>query len=276
MHIPGDMGFVAEGPGGLRVLDLADPAAPQTLGTLDTPGTAGAVAGGDGVAYVADLNFGLQVIDVSDPSNPESIGSVWTSGWPRELTLAENTLFLGTEYGNGGLIEILDASTPESPAPIGFVDLEDELATEILLRHDLAHVTCRSFDGTGGSYRIFDVGDPAAPVQVSRFPLTGPGAGLEVQDDHAYLADSVGRMVVLNVADPVNPIFMGQLIISGPSDFSRLGLHGLPVASRRTSSVSAAVRGARPRPRLRLPRHGPAPGGRSGVVLFLRVLPRRL
>ena len=73
----GTLAYVADGPSGLRVIDVADPALPVEIGFLVTPdGFAGAlgVSVVGTLAYVADNGSGLRVIDVADPALPVEIG----------------------------------------------------------------------------------------------------------------------------------------------------------------------------------------------------------
>src|SRR4051812_37993631 len=60
--------FVADGPAGLTVINVSNPANPQTVGGYDTSGTAYGVAVSGNYAYVADYVSGLEVIDVSNPA----------------------------------------------------------------------------------------------------------------------------------------------------------------------------------------------------------------
>jgi hypothetical protein len=53
---------VAPGEGGVRVLDVSDPAAPREIGIYQTPGVAMDVAIGDGYAYIADGPAGVLAI----------------------------------------------------------------------------------------------------------------------------------------------------------------------------------------------------------------------
>lgn len=67
--------YVANYGTGLRIIDLADPDAPQTVGTVTTPGSAIGVTLVGTLAYVcASTEF--VVCDVSDPAAPLVIGSV--------------------------------------------------------------------------------------------------------------------------------------------------------------------------------------------------------
>jgi hypothetical protein len=219
--VQGDIGYVAEWAGGLRILDLTVPSSPVTLATIDTPGWASGIVVDDNTAYVADLNFGVQVIDVSDPAAPALVGTIPTGGFARELTAWGDHLLVGTEYGSGGLLEILDLSAPGGPAPVGVVDLGEDIPTEILVRSGLAYMTCRSFDGESGTFRIIGLQDPTAPVEMATFPTTGSTKGLELDGTHIHVGDSSGRVLVLDVSNPTNPVQLGRVLVPGPGDLVR-------------------------------------------------------
>ena len=54
--------------GGLRVINVVDPAKPIEVGFYDTPGDARGVAVAGNYAYVADYRGGLRVINVANPA----------------------------------------------------------------------------------------------------------------------------------------------------------------------------------------------------------------
>jgi hypothetical protein len=78
--------FVANGDGGLRVMDVSAPSEPREVGVLKTAGRASGVAvvtdeawdpsaalrksSGRAYAYVAAMDAGLRVVDVSNPWDP--------------------------------------------------------------------------------------------------------------------------------------------------------------------------------------------------------------
>ena len=64
--LSGDYAFVADGYRGLRIIDIADPAAPREVGYYDTPGSGEGIAVAGDYAYVADGESGLRIIDVSE------------------------------------------------------------------------------------------------------------------------------------------------------------------------------------------------------------------
>ncbi|MEM6293095.1 MAG: DUF1573 domain-containing protein, partial [Myxococcota bacterium] len=73
--------FVANGTGGLLVVDITDPKAPKQVATLALPGSAGDVSldPKSAIAYLATKN-GLAVVDISDPAAPTLRAHVETPG----------------------------------------------------------------------------------------------------------------------------------------------------------------------------------------------------
>ncbi len=65
MALQGNLALLADGTGGLRVVDVGDPTGPVDLGAIDTPGIAADVAAVGDLAYVADGAGGLLVVEVN-------------------------------------------------------------------------------------------------------------------------------------------------------------------------------------------------------------------
>src|SRR5207253_825205 len=72
--VSGNYAYLADYSAGLRVVDVSDPANPQSVGTSATGGRPVGVAVLGHYAYLADMDFGLQVIDVSNPASPQRVG----------------------------------------------------------------------------------------------------------------------------------------------------------------------------------------------------------
>ena len=73
--VSGDYAFVADGPAGLCMVNVADPAAPTEATCLDTEGEAQGVALDGDYVYVADGVEGLRVVHVVDPVTLVEVGS---------------------------------------------------------------------------------------------------------------------------------------------------------------------------------------------------------
>jgi len=79
--------YVADGRGGLRIIDVSDPYYPESVGQLVTPGYAHGVVVKNGLAYIADSDSGLCVVDVSDPAVP-----VYVCGYDTPIRQVERIL----------------------------------------------------------------------------------------------------------------------------------------------------------------------------------------
>ncbi len=76
MASPGLVAYVVDGDGGLRIIDVTDPAHPNELGFHNTPGhTLSTVAAGS-LLYVVGGFSGLRILNVADPEQPLEIGQL--------------------------------------------------------------------------------------------------------------------------------------------------------------------------------------------------------
>ena len=89
----GDQAYVADGRGGLIIIDVTDIENPAVMSQFDTPDYANAVFVVDDRAYVADGDGGLQVIDVSVPSQPRFYGEFQTS-YANGVCVRNDTIFV--------------------------------------------------------------------------------------------------------------------------------------------------------------------------------------
>ncbi|MCB0295853.1 MAG: hypothetical protein KDG51_11580, partial [Calditrichaeota bacterium] len=71
--LAGSHAYLADGPGGLRIIDVSDPANPAETGSLNSVAVAEDVVVSGNYAYVAGT-LGLRVIDIIQPANPLEAG----------------------------------------------------------------------------------------------------------------------------------------------------------------------------------------------------------
>lgn len=77
--------------GGLRILDVSDPAAPQQISFVDTPGWVEDMAVVGDKVYLAEGGPGVvRVFDVSDPASPVEVQVYETGSWPNQVMMVEN------------------------------------------------------------------------------------------------------------------------------------------------------------------------------------------
>lgn len=245
----GDLGL------GVKIVDIADPANPEWIGTIASPPGTRAndvkVASLETASYSGDLlvhsnepcpsggDGGIRLYDVSDPYNPVHLADYYSIGspgpGPGPLAFGVHNTYLYT-LGDRAYIQVVANINP---------DLYD--------------------------FRIVDVTDPANPVEAGRWSATAsPDAppGLEPRGTsrslgiHDVWASTNGRTaylsywdagyILLDISDPTNPRFLGNstwapgdegnahaavparggnLLIATDEDFSATGLGRVTVNS---------------------------------------------
>jgi hypothetical protein len=148
--------------------------------------------------YVAGEFFGIKIIDVSDPQSPVLIDTVRVGG--RSLTISSieisGELLVANLTGSLSLYNLQNPVAPELVCD-NIPDLWGHLYT---IRDALIYVV------NPGEFGIVDVSDPGMPEIKGKIPFTTYPEHLAVIDSFAVVADRNNQLVVINVADPKNPV----------------------------------------------------------------------
>jgi len=117
IEVSGTMAFVADGPSGLLVVDLSDPAHPAVKGSYDPHATdmARGIAVALGRAYLCLGDSGIAFVDVTDPSSPRKAGG-FDPGRAVNRVAVEGS-FLYAANDDAGLL-VLDVTDPASPVQV--------------------------------------------------------------------------------------------------------------------------------------------------------------
>jgi hypothetical protein len=99
--VSGSYAYVADGPTGLRVIDVSNPQNPVEVGSYDTPTAARGVAVSGSLVYVADDTTGLRVVDASNPQSPFEAGYYDTDGFASDVTVSGSFAYVAD--GDSGL-----------------------------------------------------------------------------------------------------------------------------------------------------------------------------
>ncbi|HED40633.1 MAG TPA: hypothetical protein ENJ13_09420, partial [Chromatiales bacterium] len=124
-----DLAFVANGNGGVQVLDISNFAAPYHLGFIKPNGFARDVKIKDGFAYIAASHEGLVIADILNPAMP-IVATFDTLGVANRITIEGNTLYATDMAGEGqySQLNIIDISDPYNPVLKRTVDLYPQRA----------------------------------------------------------------------------------------------------------------------------------------------------
>ena len=100
--IDNTLAFVAQGEGGLMIIDISDPRNPAEISTVNEgmKGYANKVARKDSVLYIASGGFGVSVVNAADPENPQITATNLQLKPAKNFLVMGNFLFTGiAEYG---------------------------------------------------------------------------------------------------------------------------------------------------------------------------------
>ena len=113
MTVVDGIAYVADGPGGLQIIDVSNPSNPILISVYDTFDYASSVSVVNGIAYVAAYyNDGLQMIDVTNPANPTFIKSHPTDGSAFKVTVVGGMAYIADGVRS---MQIVDVSNPLNP-----------------------------------------------------------------------------------------------------------------------------------------------------------------
>jgi hypothetical protein len=216
VKIMGNLAYLADGAvGGLQIFDVSTPMTPVLLGSVNTPGSAEDVVVYGSLAYVADGAVGgLQIVDVANPVMPAILGGVNTPGGASGVDVW-GTVAVVAEAGLASYdMTYVDVSDPANPVTIRTVNSLFYSPVDVTVHDGLAYTA-------GFELRIIDFSDPLNLQYLSSVkayfagdPVLG-ALDVALSDRFAVVAEalslngapSLNRIPVVDVADPLNPIY---------------------------------------------------------------------
>jgi len=217
--IQGDYAYVVGGFGGIRIVDVSNPASLTDVGFYEHPGYAGDIEIWNNHLLVDPLAIdpdtsALQILDISNPVSPSLVGIIGLWGIA-DIEVVDNLVYL---LGYDGL-RVFDISTPSAPVEIGLLDPWSG-GYDIVVRGNYAYVA----DCNPG-LRILDISDPTSPFEIAVFETDHCAYQLDYWDGHIYVADSRGGTRVVDVSNPYAPSGVGYYEPRIDYSFSHSGTH---------------------------------------------------
>jgi hypothetical protein len=218
-----------DGPGSLKLLDVAHPTDFLPHAGLALPGAGEDVAYRDGHAFVAAGFQDLHVVDVLNPAAPRLVATLDVGAPVYHIAVEGDRAYLVSQRGfSSGLrswdtrLSIVDISRPARPSlvgtfPLGDLDVQDfdvqaGRAYALTGQTETPAIWGWSVAGSGapilvGAASLLFTRGPSSEVFVvnaNRFALIG---------STAYLASADGSLVALDIADLSHPVIVGQLAL---------------------------------------------------------------
>ena len=251
LAVSGNLAVLAAS-GAFYTVNISNPSSPTLLGThtddLDRPVSVD--VSGDH-AYLMEMHDDIVVLDISNPNNPSIVNRIDPdSGQYTRLHVNADRLYLGREYSsefwiyglgdpatpvelwNGSVgfgsnfdfatdgttlfsargsdgLGIIDVTMPTAPESLGGSNAES--STRLVELWDSYAVTVL------GSRRlvIFDMSDPAHPVELSRLSGVNPN-DIVVRDGYAFVVGgSASGLSIIEMTDPTAPVITATIDAPG-------------------------------------------------------------
>ncbi len=127
--VAGSTVYVADGAGGLAVIDASDPSQARVIGRAETGGTAQSVVLDGDTAFVAAGSVGLVAVDISKPDQPTVLSTMDTPGTALQVAVSNGRAYIA-DWND---IRVFDVSDPTSPSPLASERIEtDEPFSRVL------------------------------------------------------------------------------------------------------------------------------------------------
>ncbi|HEY1013531.1 MAG TPA: hypothetical protein VGE07_12550 [Herpetosiphonaceae bacterium] len=202
----------------IETLNMANPAAPQLLGSRATSYVQG-IYQTDSRLYVA--RWGLQILDLNSPANLPLIGEFYP-GDPNGITLSGNYAFVNHEHG----LRALDVSDPQRAVELDFMEHANPPVSANPAPTRMVHLG-------GSALIVIDASDPSrlSRLSVTPFPAgTGSCANFVTRAAYLYAACNSGRVLVYDMTDPRQPALAASTQMIGALRSIALLDDGLAVA----------------------------------------------
>ena len=217
IYIPGHPPEIT---GYFDVIDFSDPLFPQDIDSEeifmnsdDTEGDTPIEIHNNLLYYL--LSNALMIMDISDPANPQDFSYLSLNISP---VYVDNLIAIGNYVyiQTSGDIYIVDVNDPLNPQIVNTIAFTPKYMTT----YDNYMVAANS----GGTIKLFDVDNPATPVEISSYESGFTIYDIQAADKFVYVSDYQYGLRILDYRDPLNPSQFRSLEIQGGS--SMIALNG--------------------------------------------------
>lgn len=248
---------IADGDGGLQIVDASDPAAPAIVGSYVPTGfVASDIALAGPYAYLAGSSdslrwVGVDVLDISIPATPMLTGRYTltnASGSVNAIFASGSRLYLAGQDNTAAWVgmQVLDMSTPTTPTHTGSYTLATSgLAREIAGDSSVAYLRGADYETGWRGVTLLDVSTPSRPTVTSRYTMSAT-ADMDVVGTTLYLVEQDEGWYGLVILDAITPhyptvtgrytmatsvldILPGEVSVAGPSAYLTGNMHGSPL-----------------------------------------------
>jgi len=205
----GDIVFIASG-AGVMIMDISNSSNPQMISDVRARGIIDHLYYDDTTQqlYITAYFSGFEIWDLSNITTPERVSREPVTGLPRGGIYAQDNYVYIITVTDG--ILVYDITDPADPVYISTTSIPGDTAWNLFAEDNFLYVRTYLPD----AIRLFDISTPTSPVLRGSYTAGSPYS-IFVKDGLGYIADSNQGLVIIDVSDPDNFSFVGNLPIAG-------------------------------------------------------------
>ncbi|WP_455202924.1 hypothetical protein [Kaarinaea lacus] len=197
--------YLADGAGGLAIIDPSDPDSIRWLGSHNKLGEINALLLHNDLAIVNNANRRLVSIDISNHALPITASIYKPHNDIIAIDLRWPNVYVATDDG----IEVVDFSIAAN-TQISNEGINHGGSRRAFIRDDIAYVA----DWFSGLH-LYDIRIPHAPRHLGNFHTPGSSKGVIIKDNYAFVGDDDHGLQVIDISNPRQPRAVSQVLSTG-------------------------------------------------------------
>lgn len=208
LDVSTDFAFIADGDGGLKVLEIWNPAHPRVVDSAAFSSPCWGVHLDGKYVFAGATQSGVHVFDCQPYSSRLSaVGQTDAPGWGTTRAVRIRGDYLYQSDGGSGL-RIIDIHNPENPQIVGHLAPPTPGAWNIYATDfygDYAYCASREV-----GVLVVDISNPLLPQLVRIVDTPDAASDIQVSGSRLFVADRSGGIRLYDLTDPASPSFVSE------------------------------------------------------------------
>jgi hypothetical protein len=188
LFVRGNYAFVALQPNGFRIVNIANPALPQVLGSGGTILTPVRLCADSTYLYILDWdgreydgNLGLEIFSITNPTHPVILGTYSEAGKAGGFCVRGNYAYIANQYF---MLSVVDMTNHTNPQRVGGLSLDQPLY-DLSLENGVLY-------GAGPGFFAIDIDNPVSPSLIGSYEMNFDVCGVYMSGNYAYVVSNSG------------------------------------------------------------------------------------
>jgi hypothetical protein len=206
VELVGNLAYVADGQGGLQIVDISNPESAFVIGEYIADRDVGGVAVRDTFAYIAlasSTSGGLVILNIADPTNPVFVGQD-PSIYAYDVTAPPSDtmyVYIAASYW----FQVEDVHTfPQYPSFARRFSVPGD-TRHVFMVDSMAYLACEQM-----GLQIINLSKPDSTALVGWIDTPSNARNVFVAEQYAFVADGRGGLVIIDISNAENPALVGQ------------------------------------------------------------------